>query len=230
MRRIISIFTVMLLLISLASCGDGGDASSQGGSAYPSRTAEFYGTMDMNSFWFTMEFTNNGATYGFTQATNGNVVTTIEDYDNDSLDTYEIYDGKCVHKLNISGSSYNTAIGLEGQTFLFAGYDASMFVNPSTNGVKTFEDVSYHCESFVTKSMSGSGSGVNNYYFDGDRLKAVEIIDGGETVMVMRIKDYSNTVPSDIYLSAPSGFKAGELEYYAPDISDGDIPDEWGLD
>ncbi len=231
MKRITAIIITVLLLVSLVACNGEGNTSSQPETVYPSRTAEFYGEMDMNSFWFTMEFTNNGSTYDFTQATDGKVVTTIEDHSNDSLDKYQLYDKKCIHKLYVNRSYYDTVVGAPGQAFLFEGYTATMFAKPSTSSVKTFEGKSYYCESFATQTMSGSSyGGKNNYYFEEDgRLAVIEITEGSKTVMVMRIKDYSNTIPSDIYLSIPSGFKAGELQYQAPDVSYDDVSDEWGI-
>ena len=68
-----------------------------------------------------MEFYNYGSTYDFSQATNGKVVTTIEDHKDNSYDKYHIYDGSCVHKLNLSAKSYDTLIGPKGQDFLFGG-------------------------------------------------------------------------------------------------------------
>ncbi len=210
MKKTIALVLACLLLLAFVACKD----EEQVDTSYPSRTAAFYGNMDRNSFYFTMQFTNNGATYDFTQATNGRVVTTIEDHSDNSYDKYHIYDGNNVHKLNIASKSYDTLIGPNGQDFLFGGYTSSMFESPSSASVKAFEGEDYYCETFVT-----AGSGRNNYYFDGGALKVIEIIEDGQTVMIMRIKEYSNTVPDNIYLSVPSGFKAGQLEYEAPDVS-----------
>lgn len=211
MKRITALLLVCLLMLAFVACKDKEDDYD---TSYPSRTAAFYGNMNPESFYFTMRFTNNGATYEFTQATNGKVVTTIEDHSDNSYDLYHIYNGDCVHKLNFSAKSYDTLIGPKGQDFLFGGYTPAMFENPSSASVKEFEGEEYYCESFAT-----AGSGRNNYYFDGYVLKAIEIIENGKTVMIMRINKFSNTIPEDIYLSIPSGFKAGQLEYEAPDVS-----------
>lgn len=228
MKRIIALTLTALFLVLLVACnGDGGESSVDLGD-FPSRTSAFYGTMDVNSFYFTMNFTNHGETYEFTQATNGKAVTTIEDHEDNSLDKYQIYQGNAVHKLYPARNSYDTWLGGEGQGFLFDGYTASMFANPSSVSESEFEGKKYYCESFVTQSMTGNGvAGVNNYYFDGERLAVVEIIDNGRTVMVMRFNDYSNTIPENIYLSAPSDFKPGSLEIEASDIT---YDDSWGWD
>ena len=228
MKRIIAIFITALLLISLVACGENGDTSSVPQASYPSRTSAFYANVNPNSFWFTMNFTNNGSEYAFTQATNGKTVTTIENHSDNSRDKYEIYDKNCIHKLYLASSRYDTVIGKAGQGFLFEGYNPSMFANPSTSSVKNFDGVSYHCESFVTSSTNSASAGINNYYFEGDRLKVIEIIEGGKAVMIMRITDYSNTIPSDIYLSVPADFKATNLEFET-DVSFEDMS-FWELD
>ena len=228
MKRIIALTLTALFLFLLVACnGDGGESSVDLGN-YPSRTAAFYGTMDVNSFYFTMSFTNNGETYEFTQATDGKAVTTIEDHKDDSLDKYQIYQGNTIHKLYPARKVYDTWVGGDGQGFLFDGYTASMFANPTVLQSVEFEGKKYYCESFVTQAMTAGGSaGKNNYYFDGARLAVVEIIDNGNVVMVMRINDYSNTIPSNIYLSKPSDFKAGSLEIEGSDIT---YDESWGWD
>ena len=222
MKRITALLIAILFVIAFSACAEETEQeSSDTGELYPSRTAAFYGNMDMNSFWFTMEFTNYGTTYTMTQATNGKAVTTIEDHEDNTLDQYQIYDNKSVHKLNLQRKSYDTVLGSNGQGFLFEGYTPSMFANPSSSTVQQFEGESYYCESFVTAGSAGR----NNYYFDENRLAVIEIIEGGKTVMVMRITDYSNTIPSDVYLSIPEDFKGGNLEFEHPDIS---YDDGWG--
>lgn len=213
MKKITALAIAVLLFVALVACSGDEDESSFD-SSYPSRTAAFYGNMNMNSFWFTMEFNNNGTICDFTQATNGKVVTTIEDHANNTYDKYHIYDKNCVHKLDFVTKTYNTLIGPKGQDFLFEGYTASMFSKPTMSSVQQFDGKSYHCESFTT-----SGGGRNNYYFEGNELKVIEIIEGGKAVMIMKLKDYSNEIPDDILFSVPSGFKAGTLEYEGSDIS-----------
>lgn len=212
MKRITALVVAALLLIALVACSGDGEESID--MSYPSRTAAFYGKMDVNSFWFTMDFTNNGSNCTFTQATNGRVVTTIEDFANDTYDKYHIYDKSCVHKLDLTTKVYNTLIGPHGQDFLFSGYTPSMFANPSSSSVAEFEGKSYYCESYAT-----AGGGRNVYYFEGNTLKVIEIIEGGKAVMIMRINEYSNTIPENVYLSIPSDFRAGTLEYEGSDIS-----------
>lgn len=215
MKRIIALSLVFVMLFAFTACKEKDEYDT----SYPSRTAAFYGNMNPESFYFAMRFTNNGATYDFAQATNGKTVTTLEDHSDNSYDKYHIYDGSCVHKLDLSAKKYDTLVGPKGQEFIFGGYTSEMFNSPSSAGVGEFEGQEYYCESFVT-----AGSGRNNYYYDGYDLKVIEIIENGKTVMVMRIKEFSNTIPDDVYLSIPSGFKAGQLEYEAPDVS---FDDSW---
>lgn len=222
MKRFIPFVIALLCLVSLCSCSQNGDTSD--GTDYPSRTAAFYGNMNSNSFWFKMNFTNNGVDYVFTQATDGAVVTTIEDYANDSLDKYQVYDGQSLHIINVSSKTYDTVIGnVKAQGFLFEGYQPEMFASPVSAAVEQFEGNAYYCETFSAVSASGTVSGKNKYYFEDYTLKAVEIIESGKTVMVMRFVDYSNDIPDDIYLSLPEGYKAGTLQIEGSDVNYEDI-------
>ena len=213
MKKLIAAILLSALLLALASCGNGNENSNDI-SSYPSRTAAFYGNMDKSSFYFKISFTNNGSTYTFTQATDGYSVATIEDHENDSLDKYHVFTGNAVHKLNFSNSTYDTLITQDGQGFLFEGYEYTMFASPSKKSVEQFEGKSYYCETFSTSSQSGgTATGKNRYFFEEGTLKAIEIIEGTETVMVMRFIEYKNEIPQDVYLKAPPGFKANTLEY-----------------
>ncbi len=208
MKRILAILlSLVMIVLPLASC-DEGDTSH-----YNTRTAAFYGGISKDSFYFKMTFTNNGETYVFTQATNGKTVTTIEDRDGTANDTYNIVDGNAVHALDLKSKEYDTIINGKGQSFLFADYTASMFQNAKKVSNEEFEGKKYYCEVFSTSSYSdGSFSGENRYYFDGNKLKAIEIIDGGKLIMVMRMTEYSNKIPDDIYLNAPKDFTPGTLQ------------------
>lgn len=222
MKRFITLIIALLCLLSLCACNES-DGNSDDVN-YPSRTAAFYGNINKNSFWFKMNFTNNGVNYVFTQATDGTVVTTIEDHADNTLDKYHIYDGNNLHKLNLNQKTYDTVIGnVKAQGFLFEGYTPDMFANPDSTAVEQFEGKAYYCETFSTVSASGAVSGKNKYYFDGNKLKAVEIIEGGRMIMIMRFVDYSNEIPSDVYISLPEGYKAGTLQIEGDDVNYNDI-------
>lgn len=211
MKKITALIIAVFFIFALVACNGGEEDTSA--TVYPSRTAAFYGNMDKSSFYFKMSFTNNGATYGFTQATNGRVVTTIEDHEDNSLDKYHIFNGDCIHKLDFSDRSYDTLITTDGQQFLFGGYEPEMFARPSLKSVEQFEGNSYYCESFSTVSQSGGAiSGKNRYFFDGNTLKVIEIVENGKTVMVMRLEEYGNTLPDSLCLAPPSDFRADTLE------------------
>lgn len=228
------IIAALLLAFSLVACGkgetsqnSGNDISQNSGGnvSYGSRTSAFYGNMDKNSFWFRMKFTKNGETCVFTQATNGKNTTTVKDFEDDKKDTYDIFDGSVIHHLHIDDKSYDSTLSSNGQDFLFAGYSSSMFASPSSKGDKEYGGKQYYCETFETASADGgSASGRDMYFFDGDRLVAVEIYENGEKTMIMEFEDYSCTLPSDIYLSAPDDFKKGNLEI---DISTDISMDGW---
>ena len=66
-------------------------------------------------------------------------------------------------------------------------------------------------------------NGKNKYYFDGNQLKAVEIIEGGKTVMVMRFLEYSNEIPDGVYFAPPKGYKATTLQIEGSDIFYDDV-------
>lgn len=227
MKKTIALIVVSVLLaFSLISCGENETSqSSESNVSYESRTSAFYGNMDMNSFWFRMKFTKNGETCDFTQVTNGKNTTTIKDYEDDTKDIYEIFDGSVIHHLHIDDKSYDSTLSANGQDFLFAGYTASMFSSPSVENEKEFGGKTYYCETFETASSDGGAvNGRDLYFYDGDRLVAVEIYQNGEKTMIMEFEEYSCTLPGDIYLSAPDDFKKGNL---AIDISTEISMDDW---
>lgn len=226
MKRILALLLVLAAVFAVGCQGDGEESVDI--SAYPSRTAAFFGTMDKSSFWFSMSFTNNGETYDFAQATDGKTVTTIETHKDHSRDRYDIYNGDLqIHQLHIGNRSYDTIVGAIGQEFIFADYEADMFSNPTERKMAEFEGESCYCETFVTtKNSGGSATGFNRYYFDEkNRLVAFEWVENGKTVMTMRFVEYSNTIPEDVYLSAPSDFKRGTLQVENPGV---DYSEIWG--
>ncbi len=209
MKKTVAILLSLVMLVCVfASCGDSDEHQH-----FETRTAAFYGGMAKDSFWFKMSFTNNGETYVFTQATNGKNVTTIEDHDGTERDTYQLLEGNRLHILNVSRKTYDTIVNGKGQNFLFADYNASMFNNPKKTDNEEFEGKTYYCETFSTSSYTdGAISGENKYYFDGNKLVAIEIIDGGDLIMVMRFKEYSNTIPKDVYVEIPKDFEGETLQ------------------
>lgn len=213
MKKLIAALLLPIMLLLLISCSDGDENSVDIGN-FTSRTAAFYGNMDKSCFYFKMSFTAYGETYDFTQATDGYSVATIEDHENDSYDKYHVFTGNAVHKLNFGNKTYDTVITQEGQGFLFGGYEYTMFASPTQTSVEQFEGKSYYCETFSTVDQAGGTvTGKNRYFYDGTTLKAIEIIDGKQTVMVMRFIEYKNEIPQTVYLKAPEGFKANTLEY-----------------
>ena len=87
------------------------------------------------------------------------------------------------------------------QGFLFSG-DPHSFESPISAGESALSGREYYCEAFITSGENGE-SGVDKYYFDGERLAAVSV--SGRTVMFIR--DYSADIPGEIYLSVPEGYK-----------------------
>lgn len=211
MKKILAVSAALILLLSLlVSCKDDGADSS--GTVYGNRTQAFYGNMDQNSFYFSATvIDSSGAVYAMTQATNGLNVTTVIDFSGTTNDSYEIYhygsDGKYVHQLDVSGKSYDTFLNRTGQDFIFAGYNHTMFMNLYSAGDEELNGEIYYCESFESAASSGgAASGLDKYYFRGDKLVAVVTSD-----LSLYFSDYSNDIPGSIYLEVPSGFKAGTL-------------------
>ncbi|MBQ9848271.1 MAG: hypothetical protein IJO64_04350 [Clostridia bacterium] len=228
MKRITAlIISALMLAFCLFSCNTEGTESSGGDSnvSYESKTSAFYGNMNKSSFWFRMNFTKKNETCVFTQVTNGKTTTTIKDYEDDSKDVYDIFDGSIIHHIRVDEKAYDSTLSASGQAFLFADYTASMFASPSSVGNDEYNGKQYYCETFDTAAAEGGAvSGKNMYFFDGDKLVAVEIYEKGEKVMVMEFIEYSNTLPNDIYLSAPDDFKKGNL---AIDVSTTISVDDW---
>ncbi len=227
MKRITALVIAALMLVcALAACDkDNVDP------LYPTRAAAFYGKMSKsNDFWFEMSFTNNGVTYDFTQAKTSSSVTTISDFEGDVNDSYEIaiigQNGARVHVLNIKEKYYDTIIAANYQDFLFAGYESSMFSSPVSTGDEEFEGETYYCETYETASQEGGAvDGLNKYYFTKGRLNAVEVIESGKTVMVMRFKDYGDKIPSDIHIKIPEGFEGKTMQVES--IIDFSTMSEW---
>ncbi len=219
MKRFFILALAVLMIVPFCACSDDGYGN------YPTKTSAFYGTMNHDEFWFEMTYTDKSGSFNMIQATNGKNVTTIIDREGKVNDEYSINVGDAVHTLDLEKKKYDTLITEKGQVFLFSDYDASMFTNPRSVDEEKFDGKTYHCETYTTTSYTGESlSGQNKYYFDGNELVAIEIIENGEKMITMRMKDYANSIPSNIYVEIPSGFKAGTLasEY------DIDYKDYWG--
>ncbi len=228
-KRIIIIVTAILLvalvIVVAVKCGNGKEDLSN--VTYGARTSAFFANIDQNSCWVNLVMTDaDGTSCDFTQATDGTAVTTICDYEEDKYDSYEIYVGKAVHMLNVGNKAYDTLLTEEGQGFIFADYNQSMFSMSYSYGVSTFEGEQYYCEVFSTESTpTDNPKSVNKYYFNYDRLVAVEMVENGKTVLTLKINDYSSEIPEDILLSVPDDFRKGQLIYEHPPI---DYEDQWG--
>lgn len=215
MKRIILIaIAVLMVLTSFVACNKETDVYKIDKS-YDSRTSAFYGHISKNQyFWFDMDLTQNDETYNFVQATNGNNVTTILDYEGTARDSYQIAtkgtNAAVVHTLHIADQKYDTDITESFQDFLFGGEDPNAFSEPNWTGDADFEGTTYYCEQFEVASGEGSGvDGYNNYYYSEGRLVAVEILQNDKVTMTMKFKEYGIEVPDYIYLTPPSDYKKG---------------------
>lgn len=221
MKRIIIVaIAVTMLLVSFVAC-EGEKDIYEVDKSYDSRTSAFYGHINENQyFWFEMELTQNGETYKFIQATSGANVTTIYDYEGEVRDTYEIAmkgengTAAVIHTLYFDEKKYDTTISDKFQDFLFGGEDPESFSEPSWTGDGDFDGNTYYCELFEVASSEGSGlDGYNKYYYDDGRLIAVEIAQNDKVTMTMKFNDYGVEVPDDIYLTPPTDFKKGTLQF-----------------
>lgn len=200
MKRFLILLLLGAMLLSLAACGE----------SYKSRTAEFYGSINKTSFWYRGEVTSGTTVYTYTQAVDADSCTTIEDHEKDSEDGYVIYDGKYLHQLNLSSKKYDTLETNNGVEFLFGKNDYSEFNYPEiTTDAAILDGKTYYCETFKVIDENGNETGENKYYFTDNRLVAVQWVSDGEVTATLRIEDYSETIPEDIYTSVPENFKAG---------------------
>ncbi len=206
-KHILPILLLILLAFSAAGCGRDTEESpapeSSAAAEYATRTARFYALANGGSFWYEADRTDNDTEYVFTQAVREGIVTTIEKHEDVKDDIYMIFDGSRVDYLEPSLGVYDTTITCRGQGFLFSG-DPDVFESPVTSGSAVLSGKEYYCESFITSGENGE-SGVDKYYFEGDRLAAVSV--SGGVSMVLLIRDYSADIPGDIYLSVPEGYK-----------------------
>ncbi len=205
-KHILPLLMLILLAFSAAGCRSGADegsaSESRAASAeYATRTARFYALANGGSFWYEANRTDNGTEYVFTQAARKGIVTTVEKHRDGKDDIYMIFDGSRVDYLEPSLGVYDTTITRRGQGFLFSG-DPHSFESPISAGESALSGREYYCEAFITSGENGE-SGVDKYYFDGERLAAVSV--SGRTVMFIR--DYSADIPGEIYLSVPEGYK-----------------------
>ncbi len=208
MKRLSLIFlAALLMLVSLVSCSDDEEKI-----AYANRTQAFYAGMSKGTFWYSAQIvTSNGTMYSYSQATDGVNVTTIVDKTGTANDSYEIFhngnDRKYVHKLNTSAKKYDTLITNRGQTFLFEGYNYTMFVNLVQAGEEELNGKTYYCESFrTTDSAGGSATGYDKYYYEGDTLRAVVT-----PSLAMYFDEYSSEIPETVFLEAPADYQEGAL-------------------
>lgn len=206
-KHVLPILLLILLAFSAAGCSrdteEGSAPESSAAAGYATRTARFYALANGGSFWYEADRTDSGTEYVFTQAVREGIVTTIEKHKDGKDDIYMIFDGSRVDYLEPSLKVYDTTITRRGQGFLFSG-DPGAFESPVTSGSAALSGKEYYCEAFITSGENGE-SGVDKYYFDGDRLAAVSV-SGGEG-MVLFIRDYSADIPGDIYLSVPEDYK-----------------------
>ncbi len=200
MKRI-CVFLVALLCVMMifSSCEN-----------YRSRTAEFYGSINQESFWYKGSITKGYSNYGYTQATNGASVTTIEDFKVDSYDKYVITQGDLMHYLDMEEKKYDTKQTPYAVEFLFASNEPSEFNYPKTV-VETvrFNDVVCYGEIFDTVDDKGEIVGEVCYYFSGDVLVGIDWYENQTVTTRLYLEEYSETIPEDILLSIPADFRAG---------------------
>ncbi len=180
------------------------------------KTAEFYASVDVNNFWYDSEIIESEGTYSYVQAVKNGVVTTIEDREDDSEDSYQIFYKNYVHKLYLNKKTYDTEITSKGDNpqgirLLFASYDFRSFNDPKSTGEELLEGKYYYCETFDAVDSKGAVVGENKYYFENDRLKAIVWTEDGTMTRIMYLNDYSATAPDDIYFAPPADFTAGQL-------------------
>ena len=200
MKRILLVLCALVLLLPLASCGPN----------YKTRTAEFYGNIDKTSFWYTGEVTSGKTVYFYTQAVDADSCTTIENHNDDSKDGYVIYDGTYLHSLNLSSKKYDTLKTENGVDFLCGQNEYKEYNNAQmTTDAAIFDGQARYCEVFAVVDDDGNEIGENKYYFDETRLIAIEWLENGEITATLRMQEYSNSIPEDIYVSLPEDFKAG---------------------
>ncbi len=212
MKRILSLsLALLMLLLSLCSCN-----KEEGEGVYDRRTMAFFQLMEEGTFWYDAEVkTATGSTYRLAQATDGVNTTTINN------DGYEIFhnaaDVKCVHEMNVNAKRYDTVITDKGTKFVFSGYNYVMFAEPDYMGDEELDGKTYYVEAFKAPASENSTTTVyDKYFFEGNTLVAVST-----PAMTIYFKEYSKEVPSYVYLTPPSDFKAGTIrEEHDVDYSD----------
>lgn len=180
---------------------------------YDTQTAQFYGTLNQTSFWFTAEiteYTASGSTsYTYTQAADADSVTTVRSSESGVDDYYKICQDGYAHFLNFKSKKYDTGGESYVEKLFFAKNQYEEFRSPkAVNESAVFDGVTCTRETFNMINGEGAVIGELNYYFT-DRLLAVEWFENGKLVRVMRVTDYSETIPSDIHVSLPEDFKKG---------------------
>lgn len=191
-----------VLALPLCSCGDDFDSYSM----------KFYDSIDKSGFYYKATVTENGETYTYSQAVKDNIVTTIEDRENDKYDGYVIFDGSIEYKIIFNERCYDAEITSYGVGFLFDVEDADNYNYPESIEDETFEGKTYRCETFRVVDSNGKTTGENKYYFNGERLYAITWIENGSVTRTMKFEEYSDSIPEDIYFAPPEDFKARTLE------------------
>lgn len=214
MKKIISITLVLLFALALFACGGSDESGEVSTIVVTSKTEKFYTDMDKNSFYFKMNFTQDGEKCVFEQATNGKNCTTRKDFDDDTKDIYDIFNGTQVDHIVVDEKLINTTVTKNGQNFLFAGYKPSSFAHPSRTENRDYNGKQLPCEVFLTSWEEGGAiDGENRYYYDGDKLVCVEIVQKGEIIMLMEFLEYGNVIPETIFAETPADYKKGNIEF-----------------
>lgn len=201
-KLIISFVLTALMLICFSACGDDFDTN----------TIKFYRNINTDSYYYKATVTENGETYTYSQAIKNGIVTTIEDREGNVYDGYVIYNGNQLHTIDFNEKRYDTEITASGVKFVFTSDNVDNYNYPADIKDETLDGNTYRCETFKVVDANGDTVGENKYYYtSSERLAAVIWLEDGNIVRTMKIEEYTDVVPEDIYFAPPEDFKPRTL-------------------
>ena len=190
-----------LLLASLSACG----------SDFENNTVKFYRNINGDSYYYKATITENGETYTYYQAVKNGVVTTVVDKEGNVYDSYTIFYGDEIHTIDFNEKRYDTEITKGGIKFLFNVDDVNNYKYPTSIKDEELGGNTYRCETFKVVDTNGSAVSENKYYYSDERLAAIVWYENDKVVRTMKITEYTDVVPDDIYFAPPEGFKPRTL-------------------